>query len=593
MKSFLRTFVAVVLAQSLLVLLLVGLIAGKAKVSREIQDGSVLVQTLDGEIPESASPGLPPFLGRGPVTHTAILENLEKARRDRRIKAVVLKVGAPQVGWAKMDEWRERIGQLRAAGKPVWTYTEALNRGGLYIGSACDSLFILPTGYVSLHGFASERPFFAGTLKKLGIKQNIHRIEKYKSAAEMVQRDSLSPESRANVQWMLDTYYPEFLAAVETGRKLVPGTIESSVFKAGALGPGDVLSLGLVDRLLYWDEVETRLLRISGVKAKKDAPAKTTGRNGAAGTTAERAGLTSRPRTVDGSDYAQIDRRAAGIKAKQKIAVVHAQGTIQGEESGMSFPWGVTMGAGTMDAAFRSAAEDKEIKAIVFRIDSGGGESSTSWRIQRSALRAAQTKPVVVSMCDMAASGAYLIAYPCETLVADRLSVVGSIGSISGKFNMRGFYDKIGLTKDSVTRGANALMESDYFDYTAEEWTAFTSRHWRDYEEWVDDVARARHKTPAEIDSIGRGRVWTGEQALARGLVDTLGTFDLAVQLAKQKAGIPAGEDVVIVNYPKKESPLEALRRGGMAAAAFALVDQVVQPWQKQTSWAIDQNRYW
>jgi protease IV len=575
MKSFLRTLLAVLIGQVLLVLIVGGVIAAKMKDKPKVRDGTVLVQAVTGAIPESEPAGGFGMPGGG-MNHTAILENLEKARHDKRIRAVVLRIGAPEIGWAKMNELRARIAAVRAAGKPVWAYTEGLNAHGLYLGTACDSLFLLRNGYVTLHGFASGLPFVAGALAKLGIKPNIDRIGQYKTAAEMVQRTEMTPESRANVEWMMDGIYPEYVGTVERARNLAPGTLEASVFRVGVLNPSQAKSLGLVDRLVYWDQVESSLLKVPGVK-----PAKKVVSGGHAA-----------PRAISGDDYAQISRKEAGISGKKKIAVVHATGLIAGDESGMNFPFGVTMGAATMDRAFRAAAEDKNVAAIIFRVDSGGGESATSWRIQRAALQAMARKPMVVSMGDVAGSGGYLICYPCGTLIANPLSTVGSIGSISGKFNMRGLYDKLGITWDYVGRGPNALIDSDYSDYTPEQFAAYRAWHFRDYMEWVEDIARARGKTPAEIDSLGRGRVFTGAQALERGLIDRVGTYDDAIALAKEKAGIPASEEVEFVHYPKKKGVLEALRSGGMAAALFALVEQVVGPFQHEGTWAVDWNSY-
>ncbi len=577
MKSFLRTLIAVLLADLLIVLILVVVVATKAKETPKIESGSVLIQSIDGSLPEYTEPGGLPGFGSTTMTHTMLLENLEKARRDKRIRAVVLKLGSPSIGYGKMEEMRDRIDDLRRAGKPVIGYTEFLTNRAIYLGSSCDSLYLMRNGYVSLSGFATERSFIKGTLEKLGIKDNIHRIEKYKSAAEILQRKDLSPESRANVEWIIDTYYPNFLRTVEEGRGLGPGTLESQVLSRPAMVPREALEAGLVDRLLYWDELESTLLRLPGVKAARKTPK----------------GLDPRPRMVTGQSYAKVERDEVGIRPKKTIAIVHAQGTIAGERSGVVFPVGTTMGAATMEEAFREALSNKKVEAIVFRVDSGGGESSTSWRIGRAAERASRVKPVVVSMVDLAASGAYTISYPCSTLVAGRLSVVGSIGSISGKFNMRGFYDKLGMTKDFVTRGPHALMESDYFDYSPEEYAEFARRHWEDYYEWVDDIAAKRGFTRAQIDSVGRGRVWTGEQAILHGLIDTLGGFDTAVEIAKKKAGIPASEEVAFVHYPKAPGPLEALRQGGFSFAILRILDSATALFRREATWAIDWESYW
>ena len=574
MKSFLRTLLAILFADALVVALFALVLAAKTRETPTVEPGCALVQTIDGDVPEYAPPGGFPSFGGPPASQTSILENLEKARHDKRIHAVVLRLGAIGMGFAKLDEVQERISQLRRAGKPVWAYTEFLTNRSLYLASACDSVFLLRNGYVGLHGFASGMPFVKGTLQKLGIKDNLHKIEKYKSAAELVQRTDMSPEARANIDWMLDAYYPNFLRTIEEGRRLAPGTLEAKALSQGVLLPREALEAGLVDRLVYWDEVESSLLKLPGIKAAKKTPK----------------GLEPRPRVVRGEAYAKIPRGKAGIRAKKKIAIVHAQGLIAGEKSGTALALGTTMGAGTMEEAFRQAAADKDLAAIIFRVDSGGGESSTSWRIGRAAIRAGAVKPLVVSVSDVAASGAYMISYPCSTLVADRLSVVGSIGSISGKFNLHGLYDKLGITMDFVTRGPNSLIDSDYFDYTPEQYESMTSRHWTDYYEWVDDIARCRHMTRAQVDSVGRGRVWTGEQALQRGLIDTLGTLDTAVQIAKRKAGIPAQQEVAFVHYPKPPSPLEALKGGGVAAAIRALIQSTLAPLQREATWAVDWN---
>jgi protease IV len=592
MKSFLKTLFTVILANVLVVALalvvIIGSVTGLVKKPVEVKKGSVLVQVIDGEMPESELSGGFSFPGGGVLSHAAVMENLEKARFDKRIKAVVLKIGSPAIGLAKADELRERIRLVRAAGKPVWGYAEFLGRGTLYLGSACDSLFLMKYGYAALHGLAGERQFFAGTLEKLGIRQNIHRIEGYKSAAEMLQRKEMSPTARANANWMLDVFYPTYLQTVEEGRHLPAGTIEGQVFAAGAISPERLQELKVVDRLVYWDEVERGLLKVQGVKEAKNKDKK----------------APPRPREINGQDYARVTRAEAGIKGKKTIAIVHATGMIQGEESGMSFPFGATMGAATIEEAFRAAAADKDVAAIIYRVDSGGGDALISWRIQRAALEAGQRKPMVVSMGDVAASGGYLICYPSGPMLAGKMSVVGSIGSISGKMNMRGLYDKIGMTKDFVTRGPFPTIDSDYFDYTPPEWAAFTAEHWKGYEDWVADIARARGKTPAEIDSLGRGRVWTGEQALERGLIDRIGGFDDAVALAREKGGIPAGQEVKFVHYPRKKTPLESLKSGGIAAFIRAVVQEVTGqavrevraqvdgPWRRTQTWAWDPNTY-
>jgi protease-4 len=576
MKTFFRTLIAVLVADLLIVIALGIVIISKLKDDVDVKSGTVLVQTISGPITEYAPPssGLP--FGDEPETHTTILENLEKARHDKRIEAVVLRLGYPEMGFAKRDELRDRIAQLRRSGIPVWAYTESLTGQSLFIGAACDSLFLLPGGYVSLRGFRAERRFFKGTLDKLGIKENLHKIENYKAAAELLQREDMSAGARENINWILDDLYPHWVSAIEADRGLAAGSFEGDILARGAMVPREALELNLVDHLASFDEIASSLLGIKGVKeaekdSKEDRP---------------------RPRTISGADYAEVSREDAGIKVKKTIAIVHAQGFMLGGTSGMNPLLGMTLGAATMEKSLQQAATNKDVEAIILRIDSGGGESTAAYRMSRAVRLADGQKPMVVSMCDVAGSGGYHIAHPCSTLIANSHSIVGSIGSISGKLNLRGLYDKLGITKDFVTRGPMALMESEYFDYTPEEYEAFADRHWRDYMDWVEQIALDRGMAVADVDSAGRGRTFTGEQALARGLVDQIGGFDQAVRVAKEKAGIPPEEEVEFVHYPEKKGPLEALKSGGFAALVYTLVQQIVGPIQHDATWAVDPTTY-
>lgn len=578
MKSFLRTVLAILFVNALIVGVLVLVLVAATKDDTKVESGSVLIQAIAGPISEYAPPtsGVP-LLSEEVETHTTILENLEKARHDERIEAVVLRLDYPVLGFAMMDELRDRISQLRDAGKPVWGYTSYLNHRSLYLGAACDSLFLFPGGYVSLYGVLSERPYIKGTLDKLGVKPQLHRIENYKSAAEIITRSDMSDETRENTDWILDEYFPNWLSTIEADRGLTTCSLEDCILEKAAMVPADALEAELVDRLAYFDQIESSLLNIDGIE-EAESDSDYTG---------------PRPRMIHGGEYAKISREKAGIKGKKTIAVVHAQGTIEGEKSGFSPLWGMTMGAGTMEKAFRQAVENEDVEGIIFRVNSGGGESSASWRIGRAVERADEAKPMVVSMCNGAASGGYHIAHPCSTLIAERHSIVGSIGSISGKFNFREFYNKLGITKDFVTRGPHAMMWSDYDDFSPEQYAAFSERHWMDYWEWVDQIAHDRNMTRAEVDSVGRGRVFTGTQALERGLIDHVGGFDLAVQLVKEKAGIPEDEEVEFVHYPKKQGPLEALKSGSFTAFFVSIINQIVAPLEREQTWAVDWNQYW
>jgi len=215
-------------------------------------------------------------------------------------------------------------------------------------------------------------------------------------------------------------------------------------------------------------------------------------------------------------------------------------------------------------AELRRARKDDRVAAVVFRVDSGGGEALASDLIGHEVERTVKAKPVVVSMVDVAASGGYHISYRASKIVAGPLTMTGSIGSISGKPNLRGLFDKLGVTQDFVTKGPMALMFSDYRNFTPEERDRFEQNHWDGFNAWLRDVAEHRAMTFAEAEKLAHGRVWTGRQAKANGLVDELGGLDKAVEIAKELAGIPVEENVSLLHYPKKKGLWSLFFGGGV-----------------------------
>jgi protease-4 len=259
---------------------------------------------------------------------------------------------------------------------------------------------------------------------------------------------------------------------------------------------------------------------------------------------------------------------------------------IGGRKSKIDPLFGVMMGHETVIAELRRAKESKNVVAIVFRVDSGGGEGLASDLIGHEVEVVSNEKPVVVSMVDVAASGGYYIAYEASKLVADPMTITGSIGSIAMKFNMKGLYDKLGITYDFVEKGPNALFFSDYRDFTPEERKRFEENHWAGFDMWLRDVAEHRNMTYEQITNLALGRVWTGRQAKANGLIDEVGGLDKAIEVARELAKIPADEKVTIVHYPKKKGLLSVIfgGEGGISAAANWIVyrfikDDVAETW--------------
>lgn len=547
MKTFFKTFFAVLIANVILLGLLIimigafgaSMMAGK---KAEIKNGSYLVIDIYGEVYAYDPPETFPLsiLEAEPETLHRILGNLEKAAADDRIEGVILKVSSHNnLGMAKIEEIRNAIAKVREKDKMVYAYSDDLSRSSLYLASACDSIFMPPQGNVMYTGYASVVPFAKGTLEKLGVKSEIHQIREYKSAAEMVTRKDMSPEAREMRMWILQDIWEQEMAAVTAERHLTEEQLVANMEHVMFM-PHEAKEAKLIDGVLYWDQLKDRL------KGDDDEL-----------------------KMVSQADYAKVTRASVGLKGKKKIAVVYAQGMIGGRKSQIDPMFGVVMGHESVASDLKEAAEDENVAAIVFRVDSGGGEGLASDMIGHAAELASKEKPVIVSMIDVAASGGYMISYRATKMVANPTTITGSIGSISGKFNTTGFYSKLGITYDTLSVGPNGLMWSDVTDFTPKQRQIFEENHWRGFNQWLDDVASRRGLTREEAEKLAMGRVWTGRQAKGNGLIDELGGLERAIELAKEAAGIDTAEGVTLVYYPKKKGIVESILGGESPISAM------------------------
>jgi len=541
-QAFFRSFFASILAIVVLVVVVGGVAYWKMNEKPDIDDHSYLVVDIYGDILEYPPLGgvVAELMGGEPETLHRVLANLEKAALDERIEGVVMKISSTNgAGYGMIEEMREGIRKVREAGKKVYAFSDAIDRRSLLLASACDSVFVPRTAYVEFMGFAVTSAHIRGTLEKLGIRANLHKIKDYKSAAEVVTRKDMSAEARENLEWMLDEYWDVYVEALMENRGLTEDEIvrlmEHALFTAE-----EAKAAGLVDDLLYWDELERRL------KSEED----------------------DELRTVSQPVYAEVEPEDLGLKGEKKIAVVHAQGMIAGRQSKVDPVWGVLMGHESVVADLRRARLDEDVAAVVFRVDSGGGEALASDLIGHEVEVVSGAKPIVVSMVDVAASGGYHVSYRATRIVADALTLTGSIGSISAKFNVNEFHQKLGITHDFVTKGPMALMWSGYRDFSERERERFEENHWADFNAWLSDIADHRGMTFEEAEKLAQGRVWSGRQGKANGLVDEVGGLDRAIALARELAEIPADEKVTVVHYPEPQCLVDMILGGGDVSAA-------------------------
>jgi protease-4 len=529
-KFFIGLVTGVVLVFLSLILLFFSALRFREK-APVIASNSVLVLRLDGEIPEKSPVELPAFLGgsQAAPTVSGLWQNLKKAAADPKITAVVLQPQGVDAGWAKLEQIRSDIEQFRKSGKPVFAYLRMPSARDYYLALAADRIYLGPTDPLMLKGMRAEMMYFKNTLEKIGVGMEIEHAGKYKDFGDMFTRTSMSPETREVIESVLDGLYGNLVQRIAEGRKKSPQDVQALIDQ-GPFTASRALAAGLVDALRFedqmWGELKDRL--------KSGDPAK-----------------------VSIERYASV----AGPVGRTKIALVIGEGDIlRGDpnDSGMGEAALTSYG---FNRLLKSVEGDNTVKGVIVRINSPGGEVSASDDMWRQMNLLSKKKPVVISMSDLAASGGYYMAMTGDQIVAYPQTQTGSIGVVFGKPNLRGLYEKLGISKDAIDRGRHAGIDSDYKPLTPEERAILKQGIDESYRDFVEKVSESRKRPFAEMDQVAQGRVWLGSQAKDRGLVDELGGLDTALDALRKKAGIAAGETVNIVTYPARRNIIDVLMR--------------------------------
>ncbi len=544
MKKFLIGLAAGIVLSGLVVLALILGVLAAGERAPHIEDGSTLVVGLRGGVPEAAPVPLPfRFLDSSrEVTVQELREVLRAAALDRRIKAAVVAPEGVREGWGKLEEIRDGLLHFRASGKPLIAWLR--NPGGreYYLATAAGEIYMAPEDVLNVKGLRAEAVFLRGTLDKLGIQVEIEHAGRYKDAGDTFTRRSMREETREVLNSILDEMYKRFVAAVAGARKRTPDEIRAAIDQGPFLA-GQAKEHGLVDELLYEDQVFDRLKERLGQEELKK---------------------------ISHTDY-NLARRPAG---RHRIAFVVASGTILRGSGGDGLAGDGILWSRRFIRLLREVAGENRIEGVILRIDSPGGDAIASDEILREARLLSEKKPLVISMSDVAASGGYYIAMTGDPVVAYPGTFTGSIGVLFGKANLRGLYDKIGVTKESLSRGRFADIDSDYRPLSEAERKKLREGIEATYRSFLARVAEGRGRKTEEIEPLAEGRVWLGVQAREIGLVDELGGLDRAIELVKEKAGIPAGETIRLVAYPPKQSFWEyLLKRRGEAALTGQLRD--------------------
>jgi protease-4 len=503
-----------------------------------------------GALDEVAGDDLFQVFASGRNTVRGFVETLRAAKRDPRIRGVVLRPSTLELPfWAKVQELRDAVLDFRASGKPVIAFLEYGGDREYYLASAANRVYLLPTSQLDLTGVASYEIFLRGTLDKVGVYADFLHVGDYKSAPNQLTETGFTPAHREMSESLNRDMYDQLVRGIaESRRKTEPevrALLDDGPFVAEA-----AVRAGLIDDLAYDDELDDKApeLRDNGRELRR----------------------------VDGADYRRGSTRVSLVGGRARIAVIYAVGTIVSGESAYDPINGALLGSDTLVEEIRRVRDDRSVDAIVLRIDSPGGSSTASDVIWRELMLTRQqnpSRPLVVSMSDLAASGGYYIAMPGQMIVAQPATLTGSIGIYGGKMVLEGMMTKLGAGTATVADGANADIYSPFsrFDPPQRE----RLQHYMDtfYRTFVQRVADARKKSYDEIDAVARGRVWTGRQARDRGLVDRLGGLDVAIAAAKELAGIPADQDVDVVSYPTRRGLYDLLTEqlGGGGSGVFGV----------------------
>ena len=484
-------------------------------------------------------------------TLRGLFKKLDTLKDDDEIAGIILKIDSVSVGWATLQEIRNKLHEFRGSEKETIGYLESGGNAEYLLAAAMERVVLMPTGSLNLTGLRAEILFYKGLLDKLDIHADMLAMGKYKSGVEPYMRDGMSDAFRESMTALLDDLYAQLLVHIAESRDSITAEGVSDLVNRGPFTAEEAQQEKLVDALQYYDELLDALKTASPdadvqvVKPDYDRKRKVPDMNSFAGLM-QLLSLLNPP------------QRARSSTAENQIALIYADGPILPNiDSFLASMPAIT--PETLKEAFEKARTDDSVRAVVLRVDSPGGSALASDLIWREVILTQREKPVVVSMGDVAASGGYYIAMAAGTIVAHPSTLTGSIGVFGGKLNMKGFYNKVGLTKEIISHGQNATLYSDYGGFTPTERERVEKMMQTVYKDFVSKAAAGRNKSFGEIDEIAQGRVWTGKQAKALGLVDELGGLDTALSIAKEQAGFADDDEVNLIVLPKQKPFLEEI----------------------------------
>jgi protease-4 len=534
--NFFKTFLATLLALTVFtflsflffILLLAGMSAQKTVVVRSNSvlhlklDAQITEQEVDNPFEELPWSSQPPGIGL-----VQLRETLKHAAEDPNIQGIFLQVTYPMAGFATLEEIRSALLRFRQSGKWVVAYSDVMSEPAYYVATASDKIYLNPEGELEFNGLTVEVSFFKRLFDKLEIKPEIFRVGDYKSAVEPFMLEKMSAENRQQITELVESVYGFILSRIAEERNIPEEHLRKISDKMLVRNAAQAVAYRLVDSLLYYDEVIDEMKSRIGLEEKKDL------------------------NLITYKKYRKSVVKPVAKESENEIAVVVAEGTIIPGKSQEG-----VIGSDSFSDVMRKVRKNKKVKAVVLRINSPGGSFQASDAMWREIVLTSREKPVIASMSDYAASGGYYMAMACDSIVAQPHTITGSIGIFSVLFDASDFLrNKLGITFDEVRTGEFGEMITLTRPLSDAEKQFWQKRTEEIYETFTRKAAEGRRVSQQTIKQVAGGRVWTGDQALDRKLVDVLGGLDDAVQLAAQAAGI--GDDFRIRYYPRRRPFIE------------------------------------
>ncbi len=504
--------------------------------------GGVLVWKVEGGLPEERDRSFWGQLRSGAdATFSETLFGLLRAAKDDRITGLVLDVQAADMDWAKLEELRGAVGAFKDAGKPVVAYLEAGMTRDYALATAADRIVLAPEANLMVLGLSAELSFMKDTLGKLGMEADFVHVGAYKSAPERMTRSSASEANRQMIESIVGDQFDALVGMIADGRDADRDEVARWIDQGMFDGPGAVAA-GLADTLMYYDQM------LDG--------------------------------EFPGDEVTFLDdyllESSSDGSGGRKVALVFITGVIMPGESRYDNLQGKIAGSETVIEDLQKAADDKSVDAVILRVDSPGGSALASDLIWHEIAGLKASKPVIVSMSGLAASGGYYVSCLGDSIFADPGTLTGSIGVFAGKMNRQQMYRKIGVNREFITRGENALLFSDEGLFTDAQRALFQAQLDAFYARFLGKVSDGRRLPVAQVHEVAQGRVWTGRQGVERGLVDDLGGLRRSLDAAKRRLGVDVADKVTVVTYAEpltwaEEMLLRSLRDGGMASIAARL----------------------